>query len=698
MRSRCARRRLQTIAGHTGDTSAGRNQQQDTVRARAAAAIARAYGDGPYEVIGSVAAAMARRAVSGRHSTGSGYQPQPRSTKLRLLDDAQMEQFVADGHITLPVTEHGPAIHAAIHARAEELFTTKLNYGNTRNIYPVIPELEAIMHGATVAGALTSALGPDYVMDRRKHMHNSSSQGDQRFHKDCQVGKSLTGHMPRCCMIFYIPGGCTEAMGPSEVLAGSHFLRTPLPHEIDTDAEVRAWDPDATAAAAAHLAPPLKLLAPLRRGTITMVHYDLVHRGTARLIDELTAAAPFRPMFKFLFNRTAAPTRPSWAHNGALPTPTFVRSRLPPAMRPVARSVWEWLQGSLPPPPPCSAAERQSELGRATNSALSEMMMMACAQSEPGSSEVERTGAAYTLGRRAWHGDDGALACLVGALRGGIAPSRSSSSRTDGGGGGQRPDPNAARAAVHGLGAAGDHAVGALVEALQAADGRAGRTAQAAEALGEACRTPSIRVVEALAQAMSLVRGASASAAGRLRADTQHRPALPTQAVAFCVDALKHLAQRLHAQLLEVEELPTHDDDRRGGVLDGLVIEVGRPTAHAILEALSAHPADRELVRECRGKALLSLVALPRAVWRDRGAGLASALRALAGDPSQYAMSMGVTGLARLARAEPEVFTGGGGGGVPRPGASSAASRARQAVLERMAELRYVALDNTGLH
>lgn len=55
-------------------------------------------------------------------------------------------------------------------------------------------------------------------MDRRKHMHNSSSQGEQAFHKDCQRGKSLTGHMPRCCMIFYAPGGCTEAMGPTEIL------------------------------------------------------------------------------------------------------------------------------------------------------------------------------------------------------------------------------------------------------------------------------------------------------------------------------------------------------------------------------------------------------------------------------------------------------------------------------------------------
>ena len=158
-----------------------------------------------------------------RHVAGAGAAaavPEPHAepetaAPLRLLSDAEMEQFVAMGYISLPVAEFGPEFHRAIHERAEELFTTQLNYGNTRNIYPVLPELEDIMHGPTVAGALTSVLGADYVMDRRKHMHNSSSQGEQRFHKDCQRGKSLTGHMPRCCMIFYAPAGCTEAMGPT---------------------------------------------------------------------------------------------------------------------------------------------------------------------------------------------------------------------------------------------------------------------------------------------------------------------------------------------------------------------------------------------------------------------------------------------------------------------------------------------------
>ena len=86
-------------------------------------------------------------------------------------------------------------------------------------------------------------------------------------------------------------------------------------------------------------------------------------------------------------------------------------------------------------------------------------------------------------------------------------------------------------------------------------------------------------------------------------------------------------------------------------------------------------------MRECRGKALLTLAVLPRGVWADGGAALASALTDCSHDPSQYTTAMGSTGLARMARAE--------GGSV---------GRAREAVLARQSELRYIALDNTGLH
>eukprot|EP01046_Picozoa_sp_COSAG06_P016477 COSAG06_NODE_1092_length_10744_cov_67.135181_5_plen_80_part_00 len=58
-------------------------------------------------------------------------------------------------------------------------------------------------------------------------------------------------------------------MGPSEILPGSHCLRTLLSPDLDTDAEVQVWNPEATAAS--YLS-PIKLTTPLRQGTITMVH------------------------------------------------------------------------------------------------------------------------------------------------------------------------------------------------------------------------------------------------------------------------------------------------------------------------------------------------------------------------------------------------------------------------------------------
>jgi hypothetical protein len=60
-----------------------------------------------------------------------------------------------------------------------------------------------------------------------------------------------------------------------------------------------------------------KLTTPLRQGSVALVHYDTIHRGTARAFDELTEQAPFRPMFKFNFLRTSEPKAASWNHDPA---------------------------------------------------------------------------------------------------------------------------------------------------------------------------------------------------------------------------------------------------------------------------------------------------------------------------------------------------------------------------------------------
>eukprot|EP01046_Picozoa_sp_COSAG06_P023127 COSAG06_NODE_1822_length_8283_cov_33.324255_5_plen_707_part_00 len=691
---------------------------------------------------------------------------------------------------------------------------------------------------------------------------------------------------------------------------------------------------------------------------------DLVHRGTARFRDEFTDDAPFRPMFKFLFNRTVAPTQPSWGHTAGSPTPTFAE-RLPSMMRPVAQSMWEWLSGSGPPPPlPNDAPLEPTVTGAEALYAVGEGL------------EAERIGCAYTLGRAAWHGvhtskqtmlcttgfgfcyemirfcpeklrtegiyisredapacimllktgDMQALDCLLTALA-------------------AKENPNARRAAVSGLGAAGDAAVPGLLRALAAAD-RPQAVAQAAEALGEACRTPSTDVARGLAAAMAQLRSYTSSSSSSMLPDDesvgqpavghsdgtsfaadieeeansyfkklytsqqsigdiisllqgfknssnpreqdifkcmihnlfdeyrffhkypdkelkitgilfgsliQHglvssialryalealkssasskmfklfgscaleqfksrvhewptycshilqiphlrqsnpetvayieaslqaahsqqqpqvQPGVPagqpqpaaaqqqqqeeeglrsnadspvvTQALGFCTDALKYVAQRLHAQLKQYEQEEAHEQTEAqttaSQVVETVSMETAAEIASALLAALVGHPGDGDVVRECRGKALVSLTALPRAVWSADGlAGLADELSALASDGkatpvlrhlyikmmilprqardkhrestqkntgvslgSQYAMSMGSTGLARLARHEQQLACGddedeeeeeGGGSSPPTAG-----GKARAAVLERMVELRYVALDNNGLH
>lgn len=352
-----------------------------------------------------------------------------------------------------------------------------------------------------------------------------------------------------------------------------------------------------------------------------------MHRGTARFVDDLTQDAPFRPLFKFLFNRGVAPVRPSWNHSGC-PTPSF-EERLPPAMRPIAQSMWEWLAGSLPP--------ANSPQNDATAAMLAQSVEALYCMGE--AVEAERVGCAYGLGRRAWLGDTQALDFLLAALA-------------------KVEEPNARRAAIYGLQAAGDTAVPGLLRALRAAD-RPQAVAQAAEALGEACRTPTLAVVEGLADAMAQLRSDENFA--------EYSPRVVQDALAYCTDALKYVAQRACG---EIERSVECDSD---STLTNI--------ANAILAALKGDCSDDDVARECRGKALVSLSVLPQSIWLDGGAALATGLAELSEDSSQYVLAMGSTGLARMDRST--------GGPV---------AQARQMVLARQAELRYIALDNTSLH
>ena len=169
---------------------------------------------------------------------------------------------------------------------------------------------------------------------------------------------------------------------------------------------------------------------------------------------EHTAAVPFRPMFKFQFCRTIDPSLsgPSWDHRPS-DVPTPFSELLGPgraSLAPCCESSWDWLLGtSSSAPDPSPAAGSTAEVAGLLRAAA----------------EETRVSNAFVLARRR---SAEAVAALSDAL---VGPAEEATMR----------------AAMHGLGAAGDIAVPSLLAALgHSSEQVVGR---AAEALGEGERT-----------------------------------------------------------------------------------------------------------------------------------------------------------------------------------------------------------------
>ena len=224
-----------------------------------------------------------------------------------LLSDAQVREFIVRGVLTLPVSDLSPEFHRELHAESERMFDKGIALGN--DIFPGIAGLKDVMESRTVRGALTSLLGEGFAMHPHRHMHNSSSQGEQTFHKDTQRGK-VKGFRPRWVMALYVPAGCTEEMGPTAVVPQSHYLASDglgssfLDGDDIQKGATAPWchlsngeapnDPQPLA----KFLQEEKLTTDLRVGSVTLMHFDVVHRGTARALEEHLESVPFRSMFK----------------------------------------------------------------------------------------------------------------------------------------------------------------------------------------------------------------------------------------------------------------------------------------------------------------------------------------------------------------------------------------------------------------
>ena len=383
-----------------------------------------------------------------------------------LLNDEEMRRFIIDGYIKIQ-PDFPANFHETIFQQVEDMFESQGNLGN--NLLPLIPEIQQVFSHPAVHGALTSALGPNYVMHSHRYCHlNPPGSTGQNFHKDSYEGdEQIRRHRCRWMMGFYYPQDTTEDMGPTAVLPATQYYET---HE------------------SAHAQPELALCG--EAGTVTLVHYDLWHRAMPNQSDKK------RHMLKFLFTRLDEPNAPSWnsadsawgSLNGEVSGPEIMW-----------QSLWNWFYGKQ------NGATKDTELDENDVSAL-----IAALGDED---EVVRLNAAYALGTVGAP----AVPALIQTWQEALEDTASPGSEAE-----------SFRHATYALSAIGEPAVPALIDTLQ--DKNESIRVSAAYALGDigsAAQEAVPSLTQALRDESAWMRRHATEALGLIGQPVQHTvPAL----------------------------------------------------------------------------------------------------------------------------------------------------------------------------
>jgi hypothetical protein len=235
-----------------------------------------------------------------------------------LLTDEQMKKFITEGYLILK-TDFSEAFHQNLLAQLNEIYEQEGNPGN--NLLPRIRDLQKVFDHPAVTGALTSVLGPNYMLHAHRHGHYNASPVAGGWHKDSYWGyNKMRNHHPWWAMIMYFPQDTPVDLGPTSVMPGTHLYENRLFESNDNESEA---------------------LANGQAGTFALIHYDIWHRSTPNVLNKP------RYMLKFEFMRTEAPLTPSWDNR----EPCW---STPPSLQlPIANheliweETWNWLSGTI---------------------------------------------------------------------------------------------------------------------------------------------------------------------------------------------------------------------------------------------------------------------------------------------------------------------------------------------------------------
>lgn len=200
------------------------------------------------------------------------------------LTDSQVIDFCRNGFLMLP----GVVPEEINHKVVDYLDSVDSSYEPT----PIMEQdwfVEGVLMNPEAAGAVRSLLGAGFTLPAIISNHRGALPWlhPHGWHRD---GGSLYTPKLEYLQVFYLPEACTDAMGPTEVLPGSHFLRSKTP----------------LMAHYGKIAGTVSTAGPA--GTIFLTVYSIWHRRT-RGSATATGRSPFRNLLKYNYWRTAPPTR-----------------------------------------------------------------------------------------------------------------------------------------------------------------------------------------------------------------------------------------------------------------------------------------------------------------------------------------------------------------------------------------------------
>ena len=316
------------------------------------------------------------------------------------FSDEDMRHFIVNGYVTVK-PEFPRSFHERIYQQTKAIFELDGNPGN--NLLPQVPEIQEVFDHPVVRGALSSLLGPDFIMHSHRHPHhNLPGSTEQNFHKDSYWGyDKVRHHCPHWVLAFYYPQDVVNAIGPSAVLPGTQYYNMQLHEDGDEGAPLFG-----------------------EAGTVTLLHFDLWHRAMANQTQK------HRFMMKFEFVRMKPPAVAPWQPEN----PTWQPIGWAPPLgnhEAMWRRIWDWLRGKD------TATNSDNSPVNGDISALTNRLQ--------DRSEVASLDAAYALG-------------AVGDVNDSVIPMLIDLLRND--------NEIVRRSSAYGLGAVGKAAVPALVDAL----------------------------------------------------------------------------------------------------------------------------------------------------------------------------------------------------------------------------------------